>query len=73
MDLFSNKNAIKVSFSKGGEGGCLKSDIPVIDDFRFGKTVNETKTLGTTALHQNPIQEYSVLKAWHVINVKYKL
>ena len=35
-------------FLKGGGG--LKSDIPVIDDFRFGKTVNESKTLGTTAV-----------------------
>ena len=24
--------------------------IPAIDDFRFGKTVNENKTLGTTGL-----------------------
>ena len=31
-------------------GGSLKSDIPVIDDFRFGKTVNEPKTLGTTGV-----------------------
>ena len=35
-------------FLKGG--GCQKSDIPVIDDFRFGKTVNEPKTLGTTGV-----------------------
>ena len=36
-------------FLNGGRG-CLKSDIPVIDDFRFGKTVNEPKTLGTTGI-----------------------
>ena len=50
-EILSNTNAIKVHlFLKEGGGGCLKSDIPVIDDFRFGKTVNETKTLGTTVL-----------------------
>ena len=49
-----------LSFFKGGEGGCLKSDIPVIDDFRFGKTVNETKTLGTTELEQLAVLTNSV-------------
>ena len=38
----------------GRGGGYLKSNIPVIDDFRFGKTVNEPKTLGTTALRGKP-------------------
>ena len=43
------------------KGGCQKSDIPVIDDFRFGKTVNEPKTLGTTGLVPGTVQSNEIL------------
>ena len=39
-----------ISKGGGGVGWWLKSDIPVIEDFLLGKTVNEPKTLGTTAV-----------------------
>ena len=52
-EIFSNKNAIKVYlFLKEGKG---MPKIPAIDDFRFGKTVNENKTLGTTGLDTGKI------------------
>ena len=57
LDVFSNKNALKLDWTNYRGGGIweieilgLKSYIPVIEDFGLGKTVIEPKTLGTTAL-----------------------
>ena len=42
--------------------------IPAIDDFRFGKTVNEPKTLGTTAISTRILVAY-----YHQVSIVYWL